>query len=467
MKRILAAAAAVLLMIPAVSTAPLTAKALNFTLKNPIQSESAMLINTDTGTVIHEKNADAKQMPGPLVNIMTAVVVLENWNDLGFEITMTDTVYSDLYETEYSQDLCFIDIENGDVLTVSDLLYAMMLTSSVEASQTLAYTVGEGDVKAFVNMMNTKAEEIGLSDTHFTNPTGMYDENQYTTARDMAKLTEYALKVPLFDTIASTFAYNPSVPNLDRHPHHDEWIWNHSNTLMDPDSSDYYPGVRGIKTANLEAAGRSIVATASKDGNNYLAVLMRSPLTDADGNPAYYHIKDAKQLFEWAFKHFSYTVVLAGTAEMGELPVSLADGHDYVLARPKKEVSMLWCDEIDISTISKDDITWYKSSLQAPVKKGEPLGTVTLKYAGEELETVELVAVTDVKRSASKYNIYAASKFPKSAWFKKAIIISSLLCAIYIIMCIYSYVLFKNKGKPVKPKLAIPKVSEKPKKNKK
>ncbi len=466
MKRIIAAGAAALMMIPALSAGAVTAQALNFTVKSQLMSEAAILINLDTDTVIHEKNPDDKQMPGTLTNIMTAVVVLENWNDLGFEVTMNDSVYSDLYNIQYTEDLRFIDIENGDVLTISDLLYAMMLTSSIEASQTLAYTVGEGKVEAFVDMMNTKAAEIGMKDTHFTNPTGMYDENQYTTARDMATLTKYALKVPLFDTISSTYAYNPSVPNLDRHKNHEQWIWTHSNTMMDPENtSDYYPGARGIKTSTLEAAGRNIVTTASKDGNNYLAILMRSPLTDNEGNTMFYHLRDAKSLFDWAFKHFSYTVVLAGTAEMGELPVKLADGHDYVLARPKNEVSMLWYDEVDTATISKDDITWYKPVLQAPVKKGEPLGEVTLKYGGEELRTVELIAVSDVHRSASKYNIFAASRFPKSSWFKKAFIVSGMLCAIYILMCIYSYVLFKNKGKPVKAKMAVPKVD--PKKNKK
>ena len=138
MKRILAAGAAALMMIPALSAGAVTAQALNFTLKNPIMSEAAILINLDTDTVIHEKNPDDKQMPGTLTNIMTAVVVLENWNDLGFEVTMNESVYSDLYNIQYTDDLRFIDIENGDVLTISDLLYAMMLTSSIEASQTLA-----------------------------------------------------------------------------------------------------------------------------------------------------------------------------------------------------------------------------------------------------------------------------------------------------------------------------------------
>ena len=140
MKKLLAALSAVVLTIPFASA--FSAGAVNFTMKTKIHSESAMVISLDTDAVIHEKNADTKQMPGPLVNIMTAVVVLENCDNLNAEITMDEARYSDLYETEYPDDLRFTDIKNGDILTVTDLLYAMMLTSSIEASQTLASYIG-------------------------------------------------------------------------------------------------------------------------------------------------------------------------------------------------------------------------------------------------------------------------------------------------------------------------------------
>ena len=466
MKKILASITAACLLLPCLSG--INASALNFTVKTTIHSESSILINLDSNTVINEKNADTKQMPGPLVNIMTAVICLENTDNLNEEITINEAVYSDLYNTEYPDDLRFADIYDGDVLSVNDLLYAMMLTSSVEASQTLAYRFGDGSITVFVEMMNKKAEELGLEDTHFTNPTGMYDPDQYTTARDLAKLTEYAMTVPHFDTISSAFSYKTSIPNMERHPDQDDWVWYHSNTMMDPESEEYYyPGVRGIKTGNLELAGRNIVAIASKDGNNYLAVCLKSPLNDSDDSIKFYHLEDAATLFDWAFTHFSYQVILADTAEIGELPVSLAEGNDYVLAKPKEEITILWYDEIDISLIRKDNIKWYNTSLQAPVSKGDLLGQVTLEYSGEELGTVDLIAVSDVKRSLSKYNIYAAKMFTKSNWFKKAIIISCVLCAIYILMCIYSYVVFKSKAKPVKPVYAVPKVDKKKKKKKK
>lgn len=465
MKRILSALAAIVTILPFVCVQ--NAKAVSFPLKTTLNSESAIMINLDADTIIHEKNADTKQLPGPLVNIMTAVVCLENCSNLSEEVTIDESVYDYLYNIEYPDDLRFADILDGDVLTVTDLLYAMMLTSSVEASETLAHYISGGNTSEFVKMMNDKATEIGLQSTNFTNPTGMYDVNQYTTARDMATLTKYALTVPMFEKIATTYEYNPTVPNIERHPNHDTWIWNHSNSMMDPEGNDYYAGAKGIKTGNLELGGRNIVAMASRDGNNYLAVLLKSPLSDEEGNNAFYHLVDAKTLFNWAFSHFSYQVILADTAEVGELQVKLAEGNDYVLARPKEDFTLLWYDEVDTSVIDKSRITWYKDTLEAPVEKGELLGELSIVYSGEVLGKVEVVAVSGVKRSASKYNIYVAKLFPKSRWFNKAILISTLLCAVYILICVYSFIVFKSKAKPLKPIYAVPKVDKKKKSKKK
>ncbi|MDE6775728.1 MAG: D-alanyl-D-alanine carboxypeptidase, partial [Ruminococcus sp.] len=439
-------------------------KATGFTMKGTIHSDSAILINLDCDTLIFEKNADAKQMPGPLVNIMTAVICIENCPDLSSEVTVDESVYSALYETEYNDDLRFADIYDSDVLQYTDLLYAMMLTSSIEASQTIAYNISGGNIPAFVEMMNEKAAEIGLDATHFTNATGMYDPKQYTTARDIAKLTQYALNLPKFDEICSTYVYSPVVPNLENHPDRQSWKWYHSNLMMDEESEYYYQGVRGIKTANLEKSGRNIVALSSRDGNNYLAVAMKSPINDSSGDTVFYHIEDAADMFDWAYSHFSYKVILADTAELGELPVELADGNDYVLARPEREVSLLWYDEIDVSLINRSNIVWNQEKLQAPVNAGELLGQVTLEFSGEPLATVNLVAVSDVKRSGVKYNIYAAKLFPKSRWFKNAFIISGILCGLYIVLCIYAVIMRQKRRKPMKPKYAVPKVDKKNKK---
>lgn len=462
MKKLIAAASGILMLLPFVNSTK--AGALNFPLKTTIQSESAMVINIDCDMVIHEKNADVRQMPGPLVNIMTAVVCLENCENLNEEVTIDNDIFAGFSSSSYPEDLRYADIYDGDVLTVSDLLYAMMLTSSVEASQTIADYVCDGDIDAFVGLMNDKAKEIGCDSTNFTNPTGMYDVNQYTTARDMAAITEYALDVPLFTNIACTGRYTPSVPNFQNHPTQSEWVWNNSNLMMDSTNDKYYyPGAKGIKTGNLSAVGRNLVTLASRDGNNYLVILLKSPLKDAEGESQFYHLEDAAVILDWAFKHFSYQVILSETAEKDEVNVTLAEGNNYVLARPKEEISMLWYDDVDISLIKSDgeNIKLDRESFQAPIKKGQRLGELTLTYSGEELGRVELVAVSNVERSVSKYNLYAARKFPDSEWFNEALIISGVLSAVYILICIYSFICYKNNAKPLKSRYAIPRVDNK------
>ena len=119
---------------------------------------------------------------------------------------------------------------------------------------------------------------------------------------------------------------------------------------------------------------------------------------------------------------------------------------------------MLWYDDVKPNEVDRTKIRWYSTKLKAPIKAGDPLGVVTLVYNGEELKDVEIVAVSDVNRSMLKYNLYAAKMFPKAAWFKKALFISIMVCVIYILVCIYAYVMHKNKNKPIKPKYAVPKV---------
>jgi len=434
---------------------PPRSQALNFPGPN-ISSESALVVSIDNDLIVHEKNADMRQMPGSLANIMTAIVCLENLNDLKQEVTVNSSVYADLEYSEYPEDLRYANIKNGDRLTVGDLLYAMMLTSSVEASMTIADLVGNGNIDKFVTMMNETAQKIGCTSTQFTNPTGLYDEGQYTTARDMCYITKYALKNhSIIKTISETFSYNPSVPNFDRHPKHSEWIWEHSNIMMDNNSTYYYAGAKGIKTGNLSAAGRNIVTMASRDGFTYLIVLLKAPIRLEEKDSKFYHIDDATILLNWAFSQFAYRTILSETEESGECPVSLAVGGEYVLVRPKAEVSSLWFKGVETSMIEKK-IQLY-TNVKAPVQKGDKLGEVTLKYAGAEIATVDLVAMSNVERSLTKYNLFALKKFPDSEWFSKAITISVILCALYILLCIYSFTVFKNGKKPVKPIYAVPK----------
>lgn len=490
-KKLVSVFAAAVLLLPLGKTQK--AEAISFRPKENIRSDSAVMYQVDSYqddkyVKIYEKNPGGKQMPGPLTDIMTAVVCLENCGDIGTELVLEPSVYQSVYdkisENDYYDDLPQMDILDGDKLTINDMLYCMMMTSSIECAQTLACYTGkqieakktgaaadtisdDKAIAAFVQAMNDKAAELGMNNTHFTNAHGMYDDKQYTTAEDMGILSLYAMKNTRFETASTTFSYMPSVPNPQNHPNQLNWLWTHSNVMMDQNDTEfYYVGALGIKTAYLTAAGRNIVTSLNLNGKKFLLVLMRAPLNDAKGDAHYYHIEDAETLFDWAYSNISQKVVLEDSAEVGELPVTLADGNDYVLARPKEDIEIVWDKDVDTSLIKKDNIVWYKDSLRAPVKAGEPLGELTIEYEGEVLGKVELVAVSDVERSKLKYNIEVVKHFKDSKWFKTAFKIAALLCTLYIIMCIYALVIFKSKAKPLKPIYAVPKLDKKKKKKK-
>lgn len=152
---------------------PFKANAITFTPPFEIKSESAVLINLDTNLVVFEKNPDKQQMPSQLANIMTAIICLENCPDIkNTRITADNELYGDIYRYDYPSDIRYGDIYNGDILTVEDLLYALMLPSSAEAANILAYEIGGSSIQNFVKMMNDKALEIGATNTVFTNAHG-------------------------------------------------------------------------------------------------------------------------------------------------------------------------------------------------------------------------------------------------------------------------------------------------------
>ncbi len=442
MKKIISVLLSVLLIIFAF---PFNATAINFTPSFEVYSQSAYMINLDTKSVIYEKNADAEQMPASLVNIMTAIIVLENCeNTDSVSIVANDMLYDEFETYDYPDDLRYAEIWNGDKLTVTEYLYALMMTSSCEAANILAYHFGNNNISTFVDKMNEKAAEIGADSTHFTNPHGLYDPQQVTTARDMALITQYALTVPGFEEMATAEEYILKPQNIDSQ-HEDEWTITHSNIIMSAASDYYLYGVKGIKTGNLQLGGRNIITMGSSDGNKYLLVLLNAPFYDEDGDSRYYHIIDGRNLMEWVFDNFNYQVLLSKDEEIAEIKVSNSDGNGYVLIKPANEVSSLWYNDVDTTSIQRNFT--LAEDVVAPVKKGQKLGEIELKLSDEVIDVVDLVAASDVERSFLKFNFSMTKDFFTSNWFGVAIIISVMLSLIYLAFCIWAYNDYKNRAK--------------------
>lgn len=424
---------------------PLNANAINFIPSFEVNSQSAYLVNLDTKSVIYEKNADELQMPASLVNIMTAVIVLENCEDPdGVSIVANDALYDEFDYYDYPDDLRYAEIWNGDKLTVTEYLYALMLTSSCEAANILADYFGNNSIETFVEKMNAKAAELGATNTVFKNPHGLYDPDQVTTARDMAIITQYALTVPGFEEIATAEEYELKPQNVDSQ-HEGEWMISHSNIIMSAASDYYLYGVKGIKTGNLQLSGRNIITMGISDGNKYLLILLNAPFYDENGDSKYYHIHDAYNLMEWVFDNFNYQVLLSKDEEIAEIKVSDSDGNGYVLIKPEREVLSLWYNDVDTTAIQKNII--LAEDVVAPVNKGQKLGEIELKMSDEIIDIVDLVAADNVERSFLKFNLSMTKDFFSSKWFAVAIIVSVMLSMIYLAICIWAYNDYKKRAK--------------------
>lgn len=427
----------------------LKADAYTFTPPFTIKSNAGIVMNLDSGTVIYEKNADHQEMPAHLVQIMTAIIVMENCDDIDHTTITLDidpvTYFRNIADVD---DIRYAEIGTGDTLTVTEYLYAMLLTSGCDAAYALALFAGNGSMDEFVNMMNQKAAAIGCTGTHFTNAMGFYDKYQITTARDIMTITQYALeKVPRFREIATADSYSTMSKSRTVSYAMNGWTWNHSNTMTESNNLFYYEGAHGIKTGNLNEYGRNIITLASRDGITYMVILLGAPFENSDGELKYYHIEDAQALLNWAFSSFHYTTLIGDDQEIAELPVTGGSSSNFVLVKPESSLNMLWCKDVDISAIQK--VPTYNDNICAPIKKGDVLGHLDLKFSGEIIASTQLVAVSDVNRSVIKHNVSAFITFftepGLGSTFHLSIIFACLLSAAYILLCIYSAYSAKQK----------------------
>jgi D-alanyl-D-alanine carboxypeptidase (penicillin-binding protein 5/6) len=227
-------------------------------LKTPeISAKSALIFDTTTKEVLYSKNPTEKLPMASLTKIMTAIVALEN--------KKTDDSYLVNQEDLIGEDSMGLDA--GEKLSMEELLYGMMLHSGNDAAEVLANNFPQGRA-AFVKAMNNKIKALGLTDTNFTNPTGLEgDGKQYTTAYDLIVMTEYALtNFPLFNQIVSTFDYN--IPQTDTHKAF--YLENETNLLTS------YPGVKGVKDGYTPEAGLCLVTYLDYGGHKIIGVVLGS-----------------------------------------------------------------------------------------------------------------------------------------------------------------------------------------------
>lgn len=385
------------------------------------------LINLDTGTVVYQKAANEKLPMASTTKIMTYIITVEKVKDLNSPVTVSKKVVDQLLGTGSS----LSGIQEGQTLTVFQLLHCMMIPSGNDAALVLADYVGGGDVGQFVEMMNEKAKKLDCKNTHFVNPHGLHDPNHYTTADDLSKITRYAMTLPHFTEITSLTDY--TIPASGKFP---ENVLLTTNNLIKKSSSYYYQFAKGIKTGSTDEAGYCLVSSATKPGASYLCVALGAPEVDAKGNAVETNgsMIDSKKLYQWAFENLKLKTVINNTDKIGEVKLQYAWNKDTISLTAEKSYSTILPNDVDPSSVIKT--LHLDKSVSAPVKKGQVLGTATLSYAGEELTTINLVAAESVERSELLHTVDAAKAIFTSTWFLVILALIIVLLIIYIVLAI-------------------------------
>lgn len=298
----------------------------------------------------------------------------------------------------------------------------------------------------FVQLMNEKAAELGCTNTHFTNPHGLHNEAHYSTARDMVTITEYAMSLPHFTEITGTTAYNYAPqenPDLVR-------TANTTNQMLTNYASDevsyYYAYATGVKTGSHNQAGYCIVSSATYGGYTYVVCCMGSPMLDANGDRISLHgeMLDAATLFRWALTSLGKMTIVAQGDILADIPLEYAWKKDTLQLVAGENVSVMLPSSVDVSSIIVE--TDVPESAQAPVERGQQLGTATMSYAGEVIATVPLVAAESVSRSEMMSFISQGTSVLTSPWFLIIMGVILLLIIVYIILIL----LYRKKQKQLR-----------------
>lgn len=364
------------------------------------ETEIALLVNADTDTVIYSKNADRITAPASLTKLVTAMVVLNECNDLQREIVCSYDAIHSLDGTGSSVAGLLVD----EKTTLEMLLYCLFLPSANDAAAVLAETFGNGDIDAFVLKMNAFVQELGCKNTHFANAHGLDDESvkgfdsdtqNRTTASDMYLIAKKALGNETIVKISSK--YGKTMPKTNKSDV--RYLYN-TNALLNSYSDYYYEGAIGLKTGTTDKAGACLISSATKDGYTYISIAMRG-VTDKvmDGKQYNTAFLMCRYMLRWAFNNMKMKAIADDNYILSEVGVKYGRGADYVGLVPKTSVAVVLHKNLTIDdlTVKLDDS--FPKEIDSPVEKGDRVGTAQLMYKDVVVAEVELVAYRTVKKN--------------------------------------------------------------------
>lgn len=347
-----------------------------------IYSRNALLYNLDENKVLYEKNANEQIAIASLTKIMTAIVAIENIESLDGKVVLISADFEGLVEANAS----VAGFSPGQIVTYRDLLYGLLLPSGADAAQALTRNVAGGQ-ENFINMMNEKSKELGLTNTHFSNETGLDEQNHYSTLRDVAIMFQYAMKNSELKNILQSKKYTMSDGSFTVSSTITKNIKRYNLSL------DY---ILGGKTGTTNNAGLCLASVASENGTNYMLITAGAPYPAK----APYNFYDAKTIYDYFIEHFENKNIM----EKDEIILSLKTKY------AKEELIEFLADDTIQKympkTFDKNNLIYrYSGTKVVPfdTKEGTKLGILEIIYEEDILDSIDIVLTGKLHFDIFKY----------------------------------------------------------------
>ncbi|PFN20041.1 serine-type D-Ala-D-Ala carboxypeptidase DacF [Bacillus cereus] len=346
------------------------------------QASSAIVIEQDTGKVLFEKSPNEKLPPASMTKIMTMLLIMEQVEK--GKLKLTDKVRASEHAASMGGSQIFL--EPGEEMTVNEMLKGIAIASGNDASVAVAEHIA-GSEEGFVNMMNKKAKDLGLKNTHFQNPTGLPAKDHYSTANDMAIMAKELMKYPLIRKYTGKYE-----DYLREDTDKKFWLVN-TNKLV-----RFYPGVDGVKTGFTTEAKYCLTASAEKNGMRVISVVMGAPTSKERNN-------QVTKLLDYAFGQYMTKKLYTRGEKIKTVQVGKGKKEKVDLV-VSDNVSLLMKKGENMDKVKQEVVAEKK--VQAPIKKGDALGTLVIKKDKDVLLKQTIVAKEDVD-AASWWELFKRS----------------------------------------------------------
>ena len=362
-----------------------------------LESDYYLLIDADNQQILMQQGADELIYPASMTKMMTLIIALENVDDHDEMLTLDHEVFKGLYEANASM----AGFSLNEQVSIKDCLYGLFLPSGAECTRALAIKTA-GSEEDFVQLMNEKARQLNMKDTHFVNTTGLHDKDHVTTLNDLLKLMQYCLKNENFYEIFTTKEYTATSGTK-----HKELKMN--STLFKRLNKEDAQLILGGKTGYTNPAGLCLASLSSKDGRNLILITAHAPVSTTP-----YHLLDAVNTYRTIYENTHKINLCELDDEIAEVNVQFTRPQATTILYPESTTQLTFN-----KSVTQDDFTvkiTVNENITAPLNPNDILGQMSIYYDGVLLDTVNLITHDTIELSKLSVFLHEAEIFIQTYW---------------------------------------------------